>query len=356
MTISFVSKTTWTKASETEDTPFTVNKPASIQAGDLLLAFVSFHVGTNSERTLTLSGWTLVRSSYASNAFPHQHVVFSKVAGSSEPSSWSGSFSSGVLGGGVVTCAYRGTSSFILTGESNAGTVTSYSTATLNNPDNKNWRLVSAGYTSTSVSFNITSNETIERSVHGTDYGGNAFQVGVWDSNTTIATGNTSKTISRGTTWDSSASFIGILDADDAVASGTMAVTLPKVTATYSGSHHNDADLVVALPQLTMTAQAIGTPPDGPLDVAINPTVTMAAATAASGTLSTVVMPLVQFFTESRKFGIRVTIVEAEDRTIVPLLGSDTVEVSAMLPLFVREAAGGDKLNAVMPQLRASFH
>jgi hypothetical protein len=72
--------------------------------------------------------------------------------------------------------------------------------------------------------------------------------------------------------------------------------------------------------------------------------------------MNTVISPIVSFFTESRRFGIRVTIVEAEDRTIVPLLGSDTVEVSDMLPLFVREAAGGDKLNAVMPQLRASFH
>lgn len=83
---------------------FDVSRPASVAAGDLLIAFY-YH--NNKDATLTLpSGWSVLR-----NAMPPDDIgkfaICTRVAGSSEPSAYSFQSTSAV-GQGVSIAAFRG--------------------------------------------------------------------------------------------------------------------------------------------------------------------------------------------------------------------------------------------------------
>lgn len=322
MAISFVGSTGLADTNDS-NTTYTLNKPSGIQSGDFLLGFIAYWVTSGSERTVTPpSGWTLVRSAFAPAGFSFQLAVVSKVASSSEPSSWTGSFSSTMGGGVTIVAAYRGTTSFAVHGESSVGSATSYSTATVNNPSTNNWRIVSAGYTSLSLSYEIDSNEVNERRIIGHDYSGDAVEIGLWDDGGSSSTGNTSRTISRGQQWDSSASFIGILTASNTTSSGSLGMDLflPVMAGVADISYH--AAMAATLPQLTMTSDGIASPPEGPLDVLILPVVEVSGAHEASGTLSASLTLSMAVVGETRRFGIRVVSPEPESRVTTPRLGA----------------------------------
>ena len=70
-------------AFDNDNIPLTINKPAGVQAGDLLIFSAS--TGEDNNTWSTLSGWTELKDPNT----PPNHVVAAKIAGSSEPSSYS---------------------------------------------------------------------------------------------------------------------------------------------------------------------------------------------------------------------------------------------------------------------------
>ncbi len=76
----------------------TINKPAGTQTGDVMVTTIAVRPGT---ATITASGWTLIRRMDNSSGNSNSLAVYYKVAGSSEPTSYSFSFSTstGAAGG-----------------------------------------------------------------------------------------------------------------------------------------------------------------------------------------------------------------------------------------------------------------
>jgi hypothetical protein len=97
MAVSFRSITQVGSASST--TTLTINKPSGVVSGDVLVAIVTLTSG----RTVTApSGWTKRGES------PGQVFIYTKTAGSSEPSSYTWTASSSVTWGGGAIAAYQG--------------------------------------------------------------------------------------------------------------------------------------------------------------------------------------------------------------------------------------------------------
>lgn len=321
--ISFVGSAS---GSANSTSSFQLSKPTGVVSGDFMVAVVGFFATTDgSERTVTPpSGWTVVDGEYVTaSGKPHQICVMRRTAGSSEPSTWNGSISSSSVAGLVtIVSAYRNVIGIAASGTSSKGGGTTYDTATVNNPVSANWRVTVGGYTSGTLNYEISSTEVRERKIQGRTSSLEDVQLGVWDSNGTISTGNTSRKITRGATWASSCSWIGILDANDVTITGSLEGTLPKPSMTTTAALSYSGTLAATLPKPTVTAAGIATPPDGPLDVLILPVVAIAGAHHASGTLDVLIVPVMDAEGETRKFGIRVVTPEAESRVTTPRLGA----------------------------------
>lgn len=318
MAISYVADASWNASSSAST--FTLTKPSGTASGDYMVAIFAadtFDSGGGDRTVSPPAGWTSQGHVYSG---PNCVIdVMTRTAGGSEPGSWSGSFTGGSTPDRVaIVVTYRGVSGLALDRTASSGSSTSFSTGTVNNPTSTNWRVVAAAYSSASVSYAITSNEVSNRDTQPE----NNVEAGMWDSNGTIATGNTSRTVSRGAAWESAASWIGILDASDTAYTGTLSCLLPDLSMTAAGFPAFPAVLAATLPLITMTAAAIGSPPSGTLGVDITPVMTATGATAASGTLVVAISPVFGIDAETRQFGIRVVTPEAESRTITPRLGT----------------------------------
>src|SRR5690606_30603247 len=97
--ISYVGKATAWK-STSRNTSYTVNKPSGVKAGDLMIAAALFS-GSPSTVNIPGTGWVQIRkvTKTIGNGDDHSGsttlVVWKKVAGSSEPNSWTATHSSG---------------------------------------------------------------------------------------------------------------------------------------------------------------------------------------------------------------------------------------------------------------------
>lgn len=189
--------------------------------------------------------------------------------------------------------------------------------------------MVFGAYVSSTANYTIGSNELtqrkIDQAVNGPDGYTSAIQAGLWDSGGTIASGNTSRNITRGAVWESAASWIAIMQPDDPAVDGTLSATLSKPTMTASGSIGYDGTLAATLPSMpAVSMSGISTPPEGPLDVLVLPVVSMSGATAASGSLVVLAGPTVTLNGETRFFGVRVVTPEREleKRITTPRLGA----------------------------------
>lgn len=321
--ISFVGATSNKSSSgDNSNTSFTISKPSGVASGDFMVAMLSFYGGSStSQRTVTApAGWTKVGEEYiTSGGNPHQLCVMTRTAGSSEPGSWNGSVSTNAYVWVTASVAYRNVVGLATSGTSEAGSSRNYSTATVNNATPTNWRLTMASYTASNLNWEIDSSESTEREIDDRSSNEQDVQVGVWDSSGTISTGNTSRSITRDSNWSTSASWIGILDANDVTLDGTMSVSLPAPLAmTASAELGYSGTLDAGLPLPTMEASGVASPPEGPLDVTITPTMSVDAAHHTSGSLDALIVPTMEVGGETRQFGIRVIVPEAETRVIVP--------------------------------------
>lgn len=319
MAISFVASAGWNESND--DTSYVLQRPSGVASGDIMLAVLGLDLandGGNSTTVNAPSGWTVLASEYSSPN--HQMAILTRTAGSSEPSSWNGTLNSGRGPKASAVAAYRGVSGIAVDNENTTGSGTSIGTGTVNNPSATNWRAVLGAYSSASVSSTLSSNEAIKRqAAENTN-----VEVGAWDSNGTVASGNTSRTMSRGAVWESAAVYIAILSATaGANVDGTLAAGLSLPSMTSQGTLSYSAALVVTVPVgPSVSMSGIASPPEGPLEALVTPVVSMVGATAASGTLDVDAGPIMGVQAETRKFGIRVVTPEAESRVITPRLGA----------------------------------
>lgn len=134
--------------SNTAGNTYTLNKPASVATGDLMLAFVS--TNSSSSAITPAAGWTLFDTVNVTNGgFQGAMFVLARTATSSEPASWTdGVFSNSPTDTIAIVVAYSGaaalSSQLVDHAVSALGDVKNYeTTGTVNNTDANAW-LVSA--------------------------------------------------------------------------------------------------------------------------------------------------------------------------------------------------------------------
>lgn len=320
MAISYVASSSW--STSTSGTGFTITKPSGTVSGDIMVAMVIVDLYIDgTQKTVTVpSGWTKLEDIYSDPDL--QAAIMYRVAGSSEPGSWAGSLSGSREQRVTICGTYRGaTSAFADESANTIGGATSLNSGTVTNPTATNWRITFGAYMSGSRNYIIQSNEISSRKIDGA-IRNIAIEGGLWDSNGTIATGSSSRNITRGASWQMALAYVTILDASDVSIPGTLSATLslPTVSASVSASH--DGPLAVDLPLLVVDYDGIASPPEGPLEVLVLPEVSVGGGVESVGTLDVLVMPSMGATGETRFFGIRVVIVEQESRVTTPRLGA----------------------------------
>lgn len=207
---------------------YQVNKPSGLAQNDLILAFASFS-GTATPATPG-SGWTQVRRTVKTNDNGDDHsgtvtlVVWRKIAGASEPSSWSSTYTGTGTPLMTQTVAYRNVDTTTPLITENAGTAfdNSVDTPTVTNTDSKAWR-VSAFTFTTNYGENTSSNEVSERADNSTDVGAHPdVQIGVYDSNGTVSTGSHTRwgSVTSGASAWCAIGWIGIIKPTSSVSPG----------------------------------------------------------------------------------------------------------------------------------------
>lgn len=151
--------------STSSSTSYTLNKPAGVTSGDLMIAFVTA-TNTNQFGVSAPSGWTIVDSASAPASNGTNNIfmmVLKRTAGTSEPSTWSGSLVSASSRISAAVVAYSGAASissqFIAeaqTATNIAGTV--FTTPTVFNTDPGAWRISAFAVDTAGSSATMTAN------------------------------------------------------------------------------------------------------------------------------------------------------------------------------------------------------
>lgn len=223
--IAYVGKgAAWTDTNGS--TGFTVNRPSGAQNGDFMIA-VLHGVGDWSAGVTPPSGWTIRYTgvAYPGSSAVSTHVVMTKFAGASEPSSYTGTFNVSVSMGytKVSECvAYRNvnaTTPFIAYGGATAANTSTFSTSSVTNTNSGAWRVCSFGaVTDSSSAGSFSETEVLERADNEALYNGGFFGsvegscVAVADSNGTVGTGSYSRTGYFSQSAYSGAAWIGLLN------------------------------------------------------------------------------------------------------------------------------------------------
>ncbi|PRH79391.1 hypothetical protein C6N75_09925 [Streptomyces solincola] len=263
MAISYVSRAGWYET--VNDSSYQLTKPANVQSGDLLIAALVFYSGDfgSAQTVNTPSGWTKVRDITMSSSYdyPSQMTIFKRTAGSSEPTSWSGTLGGSEIPKASVVVAYRGVETaanqFVAeAGAASAAEATSLNTATVNNNDSDAWRVVIGNYVSASDSYALTCTEVTERgNLHFDDETGGYYTLWLanFDSNGAVATGNHSRSIGRQFAWASATAWIALLKPSDPIppSSGSFAAELPDLLGTITANANHPATLSGTLPAPT---------------------------------------------------------------------------------------------------------
>lgn len=319
MAISFVaSATPYTRASS--GTGYTLNAPAGVANGDILLATVAWDPG-GAQRSITVpAGWVVLRTSFGSgDSRSIQVALLFREAGPSEPSSWSGSVATSTSAIVTGVSAYRGAQGSLGSNAGSLGVGTSFSTGSVNNTASTSWRIVAAAYSSASSNYNISSNEASRRWIEEAEPSF-SIQAAQWDSANPIATGSTSRTVSRSANWSCAAGIIMVLAASSGTpATGSFSCELPSLSTDGEAEVHNDAELSASLPKVSFEGEGLGQPPEVDGDIAGSlPSVesSMEGGTDVLGVLNSSLSLTFSGQAETRFFGVRVIEVEADDRVI----------------------------------------
>jgi hypothetical protein len=198
--ISYVGKATrWYTTSDTNS--YTINKPANVVSGDLMVAAVSFSGNVTS--VTPPSGWTLVRRTHISAGDGTAHsgdlttAIFKRTAGASEPNSWSSTHTDWGQPKISQAVAYRNcdlaSSQFVAEDVNTDTNRSSITTATINNTNSKAWRLCLFAST-TAFGDSWSGGDVSERTDDSTNASGFPdCTMQFSDSNGPVGTGNTSR-------------------------------------------------------------------------------------------------------------------------------------------------------------------
>ncbi|USC17043.1 hypothetical protein [Rhodococcus sp. 11-3] len=238
--IQYVGKASaWTDSGNPAD--FVINKPAGIQAGDLMVATLG--AATEEPTVNPPAGWTLVENSQ-SNSADFTFAVMYRYATGSEPNSWTGSLTAidENFNTRVTQCvAYRNvdqTTPFIAeNGTLDVDGQTLY-TPSVTNTNSMAWRICAFGADApVDGNYGFTSNESVERADNNARYNGGFFgskattAVAMYDSNGPVSTGSYSRSGTFGTSYHAMAAWIGILKPLSAPPSGVADETARQVAA-----------------------------------------------------------------------------------------------------------------------------
>lgn len=323
MAISFVAAgTAYTNTSS--GTSFTLNKPSGVADGDVMVAFVAFWVNGNSALTVTApTGWTKQQTAFRdAGSDQFELCMMTRVAGSSEPSSWSGSLSASgfIMGAGVA--AYRGVQTIGASAQGVVSSGTSVSTGNVTASVTGTWRVVCGAYFDDDAASTIGSNESSRRILATADSGSGASQGAIWDSNgTTVSAGTQSRSVTRSSSWLVACASILLLEPQTGTpATGTFDSNLHKVVAAGTGEIHNDASWGSTLGHVVATWSGYGQPPVATGSFASSLSKVVFSGTGATdvrGSFNSTLPITFEGVGETRVFGIRVVEVEFDKSRII---------------------------------------
>lgn len=194
----------WTNPSG-DNTAYKINKPSGVISGDLMIAGLALS-GT---ATVTApSGWTVVRTVHTGSGDQHSgamtFAVLTRVAGGSEPTSWSGTHTNNIFPKITQCVAYRNANTVQFIDEDyRTGQSTNMSTNTVTNTDSKAWRISMFAPLSNQGSTESSNEVALRVDGSSTGYGYNNgypdAALGIFDSNGPVSTGNHSRSGSANT-------------------------------------------------------------------------------------------------------------------------------------------------------------
>jgi hypothetical protein len=339
-----------TTGSSASSGSFSVNKPTGVASGDLLIM-----LGASNEGTWDTfpSGWTqLTVSTDASTANAFRAYIWYKVAGGSEPSSYSfGSSTASGSGAPMVgiMVAYRG-----------ADNTSPFPNISVDHLNNQAYNLGNPAVSFTQTLQGRQFFARFSRSVVGTPT--YSTSTSGWAINSQIAQNSGGSTTyaacfvprdaddgpgSRNepsvpsgtdTTGNTTDNFY-VLGLIEAVPEGSIAATIPAVTASMDGYHRIDAVLGATLPAVAVAMDGIAAPPSGPWASTLAPVTASMAGTSIGGAYAATLAPVsaslagavnpigafaatipavtAQFQVETRAFGEHVITVEPEHRAFL---------------------------------------
>lgn len=220
--IAFVGKASaWTSTSHNSN--YTINKPAGVASGDLMLAAVSF--SGNVTAVTAPSGWTVVRRTHVTNpgggGDAHSGditvAILKRTAGASEPNSWTGTHTGWGQPKISQAVAYRNcevaSGQFIAENAKTSTNTASVATASVTNTNAKAWRVCL--FSGTTPTGNTWSGGDVSERTDDTTKLTNFPDVSLQfsDSNGQVSTGATSRTatIQGGDSAWTAVGWIGLL-------------------------------------------------------------------------------------------------------------------------------------------------
>lgn len=215
--ITYVGKaTTWVSTSSTNS--FTVNKPAGVQSGDLMIASACFSGEMTAAPTLT--GWTLVEHSIEKmddggvRSGSSTMFVWRRAAGVSEPNSWTASHANYGKPRITQAVAYRNVdvaNPFIAESSAKKTNSTTVATPTITNDNSKAWRVTIFGAsTGNPASWNtVDVTERVDGSSSLTSSPDTVLSI--QDSNGMVSTGSHSRTGKLSASFFTASAWIGLL-------------------------------------------------------------------------------------------------------------------------------------------------
>lgn len=343
MAISFVSSTrspTTFPGSGNNTSTCIINKPSSLVANDVLIAFIE----TGTASITAPSGWTLINNYQTPGGSSNMtSSVYYRVVTGSEGSTFTWTDDSGDLTpmcGAIV--AYRGVATTqVFNAQANGGNTGTSPTDPLATPTISatvpSWVLYfRAGKTATVGSegtFSASGGALRQRFSNR----GNSTQYycEIWDSNAEVAAGSVS-----GKSMDGSLTLTGSIERTIAISlptTGTMSASLSPIVADTAGTVTTPSGPIdSSISPVTSQFDGLGGPPTGTMDTALSPVTSSMAGTSTGGPLAASIpsitsdiaasvnpagsmdatLPSIGFSSigETRAFGEHVIVVEREMR------------------------------------------
>jgi hypothetical protein len=216
--ISYVGKgTAWSTTSGV--TSYTINRPSGVVSGDLMLACVTISDSVTPIVTAP-AGWTVVRQFISSDSFAScTMAILKRTAGSSEPTSWTGTLSATVKPVITESVAYRNcdlaSNQFIAENQSVSGSGNTITTASVTNTDSTSWRMEFFGYSgdyfTSGYSSEVTNRDELSQEYQISSWSYRTATLRVSDSNGPVGTGSHSRTGTLNRSYYAAGSWIGLL-------------------------------------------------------------------------------------------------------------------------------------------------